>query len=312
MNQWESMIDRILHSNVASYVYGGFMPNIQIGVNAVNENPVPAEERWFQEIVQGVVFGIADATNRGLPDQRFTFCRNPRYDETLEAAYERYSLARNESVQGLIIGAVYEHGVNLGDTLATLDVLAQPEVFAKLPKSQAYVQTQGALAARQRKISELTSGGAKNFTIQTPNGNSIRYDTKGFIVEFSSSGGLRRSGPGFEGMDDAAIDTLYTQFQDQQRFKSMSVEELKAVVRDSVQQNYADKYRINPQTGMPVAHEAPTETLIDFRDGSVIDTRRKLIAFINASPENSRRLLTQNGKSVPSKIRAFELLLNSR
>lgn len=311
MNQWESMIDRILHSNVASYVYGGFMPNIQIGVNAVNENPVPPDERWFQEVVQGVIFAIADGSNKGI-SQRFTFCRNPKYDATLQEAYKHYNLARDESVQGLIIGAAYEHGVNLADTLAVLDVLALPEVFAKLPKSAAFVQAQGALQARQRKINELTAGGAKNFTIQTPNGNSIRYDTKGYIVEFSSSGGLRRSGPGFEGMNDAAIDTLYTQFQDQQRFKSMSVEELKAVVRGGVQQNYLDKYKINPNTGMPVAHENPVETLYDPRDGSPITTRKALIKYINSSADASKRLLTQNGKSVPSKIRAFELLLNSR
>ena len=103
-------------------------------------------------------------------------------------------MARTEAVQGLVIGAAYEHGVNLADTLAVLDVLALPEVFAKLPKSQAYVQTQGALAARQRKISEMTAGGSKNFSVRTGNSNSIRYSTDGHEIQFSSSGGIRKAG----------------------------------------------------------------------------------------------------------------------
>ena len=41
MDQWQAMIDGILHSRVGSYIYGGFLPNLQIGINAVNANTVP-------------------------------------------------------------------------------------------------------------------------------------------------------------------------------------------------------------------------------------------------------------------------------
>ena len=310
MNQWEAMIDRILHSRAGSYIYGGFMPNIQIGVNAVNENPVPADEKWFLQVVEGVIFNIADETNRGV-SERFAFCRNPRYDATLQAAYERYDLARTEAVQGLVIGAACEHGVNLGDTLAVLDVLALPEVYSKLPKSEIFVQTQSALAARQRKINEMTSNGSKNFSVRTGNSNSIRYDVNGFELQFSSSGGTRHAGKGFDGMSDDEIEALYRQWVTEQRYKAMTPAQLKEIVRTGVQQNYVDKFKMDAVTNQPIANQV--EALYDPTTGAAITTRKQLITYSNSSQDASKRLLCdKQGKSVPARVRAFERILNTR
>ena len=308
MNEWELRVDKVLHGNVHSFIFGGMPANWGVAINAIQENPNCApEQRWWLEVIQDVIYGIASGQH-----PQYQFCRNPRYDATLDAAYERFNLARNEAVQGIVIGCVYQAGVNLADTLAVLDVLALPENYEKLPKSQAFVEAQGAAQARKRKIDAMTSNGAKNFSIRTGNNNWTRHDTQGFELQASSGGGIRRAGKGFVGMTDEEIGEMYTKWAREQSMKNMSVEELKEVVRTGVQQQFVDRYKINPNTGMPVAHEAPVEILYDPRDGSPITTRKELIRYINSSSDASKRLLTQNGKSVPSKIRAFEALLNSR
>jgi hypothetical protein len=169
MNSYEELINRVLHSRAASYVYGNFMPNILIGVDAVNENPVPAEEKWFKEIVEDVIFAIAETSNKGI-SARYQFCANPKYIATLDAVFKQFHLAHTEGNQQLVIGAA--HGrADLSDTLAVLDIIAEEENLGKLTKAPAFVDAQNELRARQRKISEMTSGGAKNFSVRTGNSN---------------------------------------------------------------------------------------------------------------------------------------------
>ena len=308
MNSYEELINRVPHSRAASYVYGNSMPNILIGVDAVNENPVPAEEKWFKEIVEDVIFAIAETSNKGI-SARYQFCANPKYIATLDAVFKQFHLAHTEGNQQLVIGAA--HGrADLSDTLAVLDIIAEEENLGKLTKAPAFVDAQNELRARQRKISEMTSGGAKNFSVRTGNSNSIRYDGTASSFSFPLAVGPS-CGKGFDAMSDSEIDALYQSWITEQRYKQMTPAQLKEIVRNGVQQAYQDRTGLDPNTNTPISRA--TEQLLDPRDGSPITTRRQLIAYINSSQDASKRLLcTPQGKSIPQKIRAFEALLNSR
>ena len=105
---------------------------------------------------------------------------------TLDAVFKQFHLAHTEGNQQPGHRRCLTGARDLSDTLAVLDIIAEEENLGKLTKAPAFVDAQNELRARQRKISEMTSGGAKNFSVRTGNSNSIRYDVNGFELQFSS------------------------------------------------------------------------------------------------------------------------------
>jgi hypothetical protein len=58
------------------------------------------------------------------------------------------------------------------------------------------------------------------------------------------------------------------------------------------------------------ARQTPTAVELVTPEGVVIDTKNALIKFVISHPENTRRLLQRNGKTVPELARIFESILN--
>ena len=211
MNEWELRVDKVLHGNVHSFIFGGMPANWGVAINAIQENPNCApEQRWWLEVIQDVIFGIASGQH-----PQYQFCRNPRYDASLDAAYERFNLARTEAVTGL------GHWLRLSSrrepcrhARSSRCIGAARESTRSSRSRKSSSRHKALLAARQRKINEMTSNGTKNFSVRTGNINSIRYDVQGFEIQFIPAADSRRAGKGFEGMTDEEIETIYRQVGD--------------------------------------------------------------------------------------------------
>ncbi|MGB7729581.1 MAG: hypothetical protein WBL50_16240 [Candidatus Acidiferrum sp.] len=288
------------------FLWSGVRANEILGYKFVDENAdVQPTMRWRNDVVDSVLRRHA---------ARGAFDYNGNHQRALGAVYEAYpQKGRTAGNDLMIINASADYRVPfLADDL--IELISRPEVWSKLSDSPEFLVQRQANLAREREIAAMTKNGSSNFTIRTGNSNSVRYDTNGFELQYSSSGGTRRAGPGFEGMSDQEVYAMWSQWSDQQAMNKMSVEDLRKVVKTGVQAAFVEKTQRDPQSLQPIVTAADAaEPLIDFRDGSVIDSRRKLIAFINDHHENSKKLLVgPDGKVIQHRKIRFEQLLNSR
>src|SRR6266478_5401682 len=303
----EKTLDEIIEEHLRSeklFLYSGIEANINIGIQAVENNDIEeTHSRWRGDVVRSALQGCAD---RGM------FAQNGNYLRALDAVYSHYPrFARVSGNDRMIVHFALKKNVPF-EAQALADMIAEQEVWDSLALAPQYIEQTQAAKQSEQWVNQMTSGGSKTFSLRTPNGNSRTYDPQGREIQFSGSGGRRfiSGDQGFAGMTDEQIGTMHAQWSQEQKYKSMSVKELKQQVRQQGQQRYENRFHADPTTGVPVT--TSTKQLIDPRSGQPFTSKAQLVSWINSSRFATAQLLQRNGKVDPELAREFERILNGR
>ena len=302
-------INNLMRGNIDTFLFSGVPANISIAVSAIENNVIDERHRWDDGIIVAVCVRIA--TGR---DPNRSFMQNRQYRATMDAVIDVYQLARSTANEQTILYNTAGIGIDFGNVQAVLDRVAEEEVISKLARSAEFensvIAAHGAdqrASIRAQKLLEMSQGGTKHFDIKTPNGQSGRYDAQGRIVEFSSSGGRRRVDP----VSDEEVDELYSQWKMQQHYKSMTKEQLRAVVKAGTQSAYEQKFHAHAGTHEPI--RPVSEPLFDPWTNEPIADRKSLIRFINSRVDAAKTLLMdKQGRVNQARKTEFERILNSR
>ena len=206
----DEIIEAILREE-GTFIFSGVIANLSIARAAIEANDISPEEMWREDVVRDVIQRVAEYTedppaNSEDPLARFRFTTNPQHAATLEAIFNRYPrIGRSKGNIRLILQAAAKNEVDfLPQPL--LELIARPDVWNSLHVSEAHAAQQQANRQRQQWIAALTNNGTTNFTVDRKT-----YDTKGFEVQFSSSGGRAKvkDDEGFPGWTNEQLEYAY-------------------------------------------------------------------------------------------------------
>src|SRR6266478_1759206 len=196
------------------FIYSGVAANENVGYQAVMDNEIDEEShRWWGDVVHSVLRRCA--ANGQL-------ARNQNYQRVLDSVYERFpEKARIEANNQLIIHSAFVNKIPFTEA-DIIDLVSIPDIWDTLATSRESEEQCQSNLARERMISEMTSGGSKMFSLRTNNLNAHTYDPRGREVQFSGSGGRRSiSGDeGFAGMTDEQVQAMYAQWKLQESYKN--------------------------------------------------------------------------------------------
>lgn len=239
----------------------------------------------------------------------------PGVSEALAAAKEKHPLNSFEAFghEKRVLDKCEEIGWSIqsvGNLADVMDWLIENEPPIPLTAAGREAQQQlRNVETRTNQINEITNGYKSGFKLRSPSGayHSTRtFDKDGFEIEFSSSGGGRTKpkGGGFDAMTDDEVSAIHAEVMEERRLRGLSKEELKAEINPQRQKAYeASSRSMQPN---PLGVE-----LINPDDGTVINTKRDLIRFINSGRDNTKRLLQRRGETDKTLARRFEEILNS-
>lgn len=319
------LIDRILHLHSGTYLYGGVSGNCSIIRSAYGNGDV-TNYRLLQQ-------KCFDAVNRKQ------LSRNQNYAQIVNTVFSTPPFTRragSDANMDIVLTEVIARQIFPGGAGGVLSEANLSDVINDVWDSLSD-SNQGAVAAsdaakrRLRQISEMTGGdgvnpGTRGFSIQRPRPDGlggiqrIAYDPDGRLhdpvrgqVQMSRSiVGFRDAGApgGFDSLSNEAVDALYQEWVASERFKKMSVEELRAAVKEGkgATTNFG-----KPSLQLPSLIDSDEGALINERTGEEIKTQKELIRYINNpnDPYAGRRLITHrsSGRVIPAKKARFESVI---
>lgn len=243
--------------------------------------------------------------------KRGSLSPNPRYVDAFQEAFQgdaqqKGGIGANEQ---MILSYLCENRLDVTVANVRAGISALWDSLADNPTytSQKFVDDQ-----RTHRIAEMTQNGTAGFSIQV-GPRKFAFDKHGKTFDYQAGmaqgGSLSLKGAwspgqgGFDSMDDAAVENLYTLWCTTNDLKNMSKEDLRKLVKDGGRTNLFGR-DTHPDV-------APTkdERLHHPVTGDAFN-QRSLKKYIDEAPYNSRNLISRNGRVVPRLRQLFEMTFN--
>lgn len=302
-----SFIDRVLHLDPTTYIYGGVIANADMAYQHIEADYTRTDYlKWDIQNVHNKILNLV--AQRGL-------IQNPRYVDVFvtvlnDPQFARKSgLAANEAM-------IFQELVNR-DLPCTAENVSQTivDLWDQLADNSQYRENKADSDRRHAQIAEMTGSGTHGFSIQR-GPRKFAYEKDGRThdpnrgMAQGSSMALRGAwspsqGKAFAEMSNEQVNALYQEWKVSNNLRNMSIEDLRKLVRSNGTTDVFGKNVRVPSVVAPgpdVLLENPATPGQEFK-------QRDLIRYINAAPYNGRNLITRNGRVVPELRKRFEEII---
>lgn len=310
-NQEERAIvaQRLLQPRFYLYAWETNIPQI---IDAVYQNQVEPEQLWADHSIDDVISRCASDSGFRFGPNNESYIKieqNPTTRAKLDAVYQHFHprFVRCDSNDLFIIEGAFKHRIRFETENLINMIVENDSLFKSLAVSNEHKENIADIHERLGMLAALTNNGTSNFIVDRKT-----YDTKGFEIQFSSSGGRRKvdGDGGFDDWTDEQVAYAYDVVMRTRRLKGMNVTDLRKHAHKEGVRRFEERFHVNPETNIPTKLN---KKLIDPRTGQPFVDKAQLVSFINSfgRGEGVARLVVVNGKIDPDLGAEFDRLINS-